>query len=74
MLSFALSEQEEPVETKTITPFVQKLVRADMCAYVPGYFKHINETEATVLSVLTFMPGMQVVVPSHQRDFYVFER
>ena len=45
-----------------------------MCAFVPGFFKYINETEATVLSVLTFMPGMRVVVPSHERDFYVFQK
>ena len=61
-------------ETKTVTPFVRKLVRADMCAFVPGFFKYINETEATVLSVLTFMPGMRVVVPAHERDFYAYQK
>lgn len=67
-------EQEELEGKTTVTPFVEELVRADTCAFVPGYFKYINETEATVLSILTFMPGMRVVVPAHERDFYVYQR
>lgn len=67
-------EQQQLENAMVITPFVETMARADMCAFVSGYFKFIAETEVTVLSILTFMPGMKVVVATHPGDFYVYQK
>ena len=63
-----------PSANRTVTPFAEDIVRHEMCAFVPGYFKFIAETEVTVQSILQFMRGMRVVVAVHPTDIFVYQR
>lgn len=50
------------------------LVRGNLCAFVPGYFQFGRETQVSVRSIVHFMPGMRVVVPTHPNHFYAFNK
>lgn len=63
-----------PSANRTVTPFAEDIVRHEMCAFVPGYFQFIAETEVTVQSIIQFMRGMRVVVAVHPTDLYVYQR
>ena len=55
-------------------PFHDEVVRGELCAFLPGYFQFIAETEVTIRSVVHFMPGMRVVVAVHPTDFPVYQK
>ncbi|CAM9634328.1 unnamed protein product, partial [Scytosiphon promiscuus] len=68
-----LRQQAKLENNAAVTPFV-KIVRSDICAFIPGYFKFISETRVSVESIATFMPGMRVVVAVHPSDSHVYRK
>lgn len=63
-----------PSANRTVTPFAGDIVRREMCAFIPGYFKFIAETEVTVQSIIQFMRGMRVIVAVHPTDIFVYQK
>ena len=61
-------------EDSASIPFHGDVTRGDMCAFIPGYFQFIAETEVSIQSVVHFMPGMRVVVAVHLNDFSVYQK
>ena len=58
----------------TTMPFEGDLVRGDLCAFVSSSVQVIGETDATVRSVLAFMPGMRIAIAVVEKDFHLFHR
>lgn len=56
------------------TIFTEDIKHSQLCAFMPGYFEFLGESELTVLSVLHFMPGIQMVIPTSFMDFHVFNK
>lgn len=56
------------------TPFREDLLRGDICAFLPGHFRFIQETIVSVKSIVHFMPGMRTVVAVHPNHFYAFNK
>lgn len=54
--------------------FASGLVRGELCAFVSSGAEVIGETDATVRSVLTFMPGVRVAIAVSEKDFFLFQR
>lgn len=50
------------------------LKRTHICAFIPGYFEFLPETDITVSSIVQFMPGMRIVIATHPMDFHVYNR
>lgn len=67
------SEKHDDAKFAAI-PFNDDVSRGEMCAFIPGYFQFIAETEVTIKSVVHFMPGMRVVVAVHLSDFPVYQK
>ena len=59
----------------TSTPvFGGSITRAQICAFIPGYFAFLAETTVAVSSVAEFMPDMKVAIATSPSDFHVFTR
>lgn len=72
--SIERAEQDLPPLDPAMTPFGKGILRGELCAFVPGYFQFIAETEATVQSVVHFMRGMRIRVAVHPHEFYVYNK
>ena len=58
----------------TVLPYANDLVRGNLCAFVSSSAEVIGETDATVRSVLTFMPGMRTAIAVSDQDLSLFKR
>lgn len=55
-------------------PFEKDIARGNLCAFVSASAEVIGETDATVRSMLTFMPGMHTAIAVSDHDLSLFER
>lgn len=55
-------------------PYTDDISRGQLCAFVPGYFEYLSETNLTVRSIQRFMPGMKVAIATAALDFHVYNR
>lgn len=55
-------------------PFDRDLIRGNLCAFISSSAQVIGETDASVRSVLTFMPGMRTAIAVSEKDFHLFDR
>lgn len=60
----------DPAETE----YVGGITRGEICAFMRGYFEFLPEINASVSSVIDFMPGVRVGIATGHRDFHVFNR
>lgn len=66
---------EEPPSVKPAgAPFIGDIMHGNICHFIPGYFEFFHETRLAVATILTFMPGVRVVVATHPMDYHVFYR
>ena len=56
------------------TSFTGDIVCGDLCVFVSSSLGQLGETDATVRSVLTFMPGMRTAIAVSGEDFHLFDR
>eukprot|EP00904_Undaria_pinnatifida_P009847 jgi/Undpi1/5993/HiC_scaffold_2.g01267.m1 len=54
--------------------FTGDIVCGDLCVFVSSSLGQLGETDATVRSVLTFMPGMRTAIAVSGEDFHLFDR
>lgn len=67
-------EESEGVKDPSEIMFTEDISRGQICAFLPGYFEFLAECRLSVVSILHFMPGIPVVVPTSQLDFHAFNR
>ena len=67
-------EEDEDFDDFAATVFEKDIVRGNLCAFVSSSAELIGETDATVRSVLTFMPGMRTAIAVSDKDFHLFDR
>ena len=58
----------------TAIPYVNELVRGNMCAFVAGHLNEVDHVEVAVMSVLQFLPGMTVAVAADNEGFDAYQR
>lgn len=58
----------------SMLPFVNDIVRGELCAFFVSYSSFIRETEVAVKSIHQFMPGMRIAIATHPNDYSVHER
>lgn len=54
--------------------YTDDIRRGQLCAFLPGYFEFLGESNLTVRSIQHFMPGMRVAVATSTLDFHVYNR
>eukprot|EP00904_Undaria_pinnatifida_P010718 jgi/Undpi1/6777/HiC_scaffold_21.g09255.m2 len=55
-------------------PYVNDLVRGNLCAFFAGEVNEVERVEVAVMSVLQFLPGMTVAVAADTEGFDAYER
>lgn len=65
---------EEEFGELAAMPFEGDVARGNLCAFVSSSAQVIGDTDATVRSVLTFMPGMRTAIAVSDNDFHIFDR
>ena len=58
----------------TVLPYVNDLVRGDLCAFIVGDENEVDQVEMAVTSVLHFIPGMTVAVATDNAGFHAYQR
>ena len=58
----------------TILPYVNDLVRGNLCAFIAGDEHDVDQVEVAVKSVLQFLPGMRVAVAADAAGFDEYQR
>lgn len=58
----------------TVLPYVNDLVRGNLCAFVSGHLDEVDQVEVAVMSVLQFLPGMRVAVAADSAGFDAYDR
>ena len=58
----------------TILPYVNDLVRGNLCAFFAGDQNEVDQVEVAVRSVLQFVPGMRVAVAADDAGFHSYQR
>lgn len=66
--------EEPPGINPAAAPFVGDIMHGNICLFIPGYFEFFHEARLAVESVLTFMPGVRIVIATHPMDYHVFYR
>lgn len=65
---------EPPSIKPAEAPFIGDIMHGNICHFIPGYFEFFHEARLAVASILTFMPGVRVVIATHPMDYHVFDR
>lgn len=76
MLSSAAPEVDDAQSMfadATILPYVNDLVRGNMCAFIAGDVNEVDQVEVAVKSVLQFLPGMTVAVAADSARFHAYQ-
>lgn len=58
----------------SVLPYVNDLVRGNLCAFIAGSLDEVDEVEVAVMSVLQFLPGMRVAVAADNAAFDSYDR
>ena len=58
----------------TVLPYVNDLVRGNLCAFIAGGVNEVDQVEVAVMSVLEFLPGMTVAVAADNAAFHTYQR
>ena len=58
----------------TVLPYVNDLVRGNLCAFIAGDANEVDQVEMAVTSVLHFIPGMTVAVATDNAGFHAYQR
>lgn len=58
----------------TVLPYVNDLVRGNLCAFMAGSLDEVDRVEVAVMSVLQFLPGMRVAVAADDAAFDAYDR
>lgn len=69
-----VSEIDEAPTDASEIKFTDQITRGQLCIFMPGYFEFLGETSVLTYSVLYFMPGARVMIPTSSLDFHVFNR
>ena len=67
-------KEPSPSGDPAVTPFVGNITHGNICVFIPGYFAFFHETKLAVETVLSFMPGVKVVIPTHPMEHHAFRR
>lgn len=66
--------EDEEIEDPATTEYFANITHGEICAFMRGYFEFLTETNASVASILEFMPGVRVGIAAGPRDFHVYNR
>lgn len=67
-------EEDEDFDHFSAMVFEKDIVFGNLCAFVSSSAELVGETDATVRSVQTFMPGMRTAIAVSDEDFQLFDR
>ncbi|CAM9226822.1 unnamed protein product, partial [Hapterophycus canaliculatus] len=70
----AADTPEEEVKDPSATEYFGNVTYGEICAFLRGYFEFLPEVNASVSSVIDFMPGVRVGIATGHKDFHVFNR
>eukprot|EP00904_Undaria_pinnatifida_P009837 jgi/Undpi1/5984/HiC_scaffold_2.g01258.m1 len=73
-MAISSSSSGDEFDEFAATSFTGEIVCGDLCVFVSSSLGQLGETDATVRSVLTFMPGMRTAIAVSGEDFHLFDR
>ena len=68
------SSSGDELDDFAATSFMEDIVRGSLCVFVSSSLGQLGGTDATVRSVLTFMPAMRTAISVSDEDFHLFDR
>lgn len=73
-LATSVEDAQSIFADATVLPYVNDLVRGNLCAFIAGEANEVNGVEVAVKSVLQFFPGMTVAVAADNAGFHAYQR
>ena len=73
-LATSVEDAQSIFADATVLPYVNDLVRGNLCAFIAGEANEVNGVEVAVKSVLQFFPGMTVAVAADYAGFHAYQR
>ena len=70
----AVDDVQSMFDAATILPYMDDLVRGNICAFIAGDVEEVDQVEVAVMSVLQFLPGMRVAVATDNAGFHAYQR
>lgn len=74
MVGSEMDDAQSMFADATILPYVNDLVRGNLCAFIGGDVNEVEKVEVAVMSVLQFLPGMTVAVATDSTGFHAYQR
>lgn len=69
-----MDDAQSMFDDATISPYVNDLVRGNLCAFIAGDVDEVDQVKVAVMSVLEFVPGMRVAVAAESEGFHSYQR